>query len=115
MSRFLALGGVTLLVGCAAAPQPGSTTQPAASPDTASITERLENNWTRCLDQSYRVTRTRTPDKNAAVETAFQACSSEERDLVSLPHGDLLMPHLRSEVKQMLVEGTLVPPEGGWE
>jgi hypothetical protein len=64
----------------------------------------LENHWTQCVNQSFQITRTQTPDKNAAAEMAFQACYSEEQDLASLPFAALLMPHLRAEAKRVLIE-----------
>ena len=108
MWRSIALAGLTLLVSCAA-PRPSATSGPTARPDTTATTRRLQNSWHRCLEQSYRVTRSQTPDKNAAAEMAFQACSSEERDLASLPYSDLLMPHLKAETKHVLIEEGHLP------
>jgi len=74
------------------------------------ITKQLQDSWNRCLDHSYQITRTQTPDKNAAAEMAFQACSSEEQDLASLPFSNLLMPHLKAETKHVLIEKGHLPP-----
>jgi len=105
---LLALSGVTFLVSCAA--PPSRQPEPTARPDTTAITEQLQSSWNRCLEHSYGVTRTQTPDKNAAAEMAFQACSSEERDLASLPYMGLLMPHLKAETKHVLIEKDYLPP-----
>jgi hypothetical protein len=40
---------------------------------------------------------------------AFQACSSEEQDLASLPFSALLMPHLKAETKRVLIEEGHLP------
>ena len=105
---FALVGAALLLADCAAS---GPSPEPAARAEKTSITRRLQNNWDRCLEQSYRVTRTQTPDKNAAAEMAFQACSSEEQDLVSASGyaGQLLQPHLRSETKHVLIEEGRLP------
>jgi hypothetical protein len=112
MWRLLALAGVVLLISCATPrPSPQPTARPTARTDTSAITKQLQDNWNRCLEQSYQITRTQTPDKNAAAEMAFQACSSEEQDLASLPFANLLMPHLKSQTKRVLIdEGHLTEP-----
>jgi hypothetical protein len=56
------------------------------------------------LNQSYGVTKTQNADKNAAAEMAFQACSSEEKDLVSASgYAAVALPHLRAEMKHELI------------
>jgi hypothetical protein len=86
MGNLKALGATAAILLCGCTPSPPAPTtmaDSAARPttDSNSVTRRLQNSRHRCLEQSYRVTRTQTPDKNAAAEMAFQACSSEERDL----------------------------------
>lgn len=109
MRPLLACAGVMLLVSCAAPPRPSPP--PTDRTDTSAITKQLQDNWNRCLEQSYQITRTQTPDNNAAAEMTFQACSSEERDLASLPYANLLMPHLKSQTKRVLIdEGHLTEP-----
>lgn len=107
MSRWLAFTSFALLAGCTAAPQP--IPQPTAHVDTTNLVRKLQNHWSQCLEQSYRTTRTQTPDKNAAAEMAFQACSSEEQDLASyvnmqVPIAYWAMPHLKAETKRVLIE-----------
>ncbi len=101
-----------LAAGCTAqqhaAPEP--VRQNIAAPDTTNVT----NHWHQCLEESYRNSRTRTPDKNAAAEMAFQACASEEQDLTAFTNARIPpqyspMPHLKAEVKRMLVDGEHLP------
>ena len=51
-------GGV---VSCTAAPQPSLPPVSHTQRDTTAVTRRLQNNWHRCLEQSYRVTQKQTP------------------------------------------------------
>jgi hypothetical protein len=85
-----------------------------AAPDTTNVTRKLQNHWNQCLEQSFRTSRARTPDKNVAAEIAFAACESEEQDLasflnVSIPPQFSPMPHLKAETKRILVEGDRLP------
>jgi hypothetical protein len=114
MSRLLVLTAVVLLAACTAQPQPTPRTAAVAAPDTTNVTRKLQNHWSQCLEQSYRTARTRTPDKNAAAEMAFQACSSEELDLASfittqIPNAPSPMPHLKAETKRVLIEEGHLP------
>jgi hypothetical protein len=114
MSRFLlALIAVALLPTCTAAPQPTPQTAPTAS-NTTIIIRKLQNHWHQCLEQSYRTTRAKTLDKNAAAEMAFQECASEEQDLasfsnVNIPPQYSPMPHLKAETKRVLIEEGHLP------
>jgi hypothetical protein len=103
---LVALAAAACVSGCTAAPQ--SAPQTAAA-DRTNLTRKLQNAWHRCLEQSYQTTVKQTPDKNAAAEMAFNACSSEEKDLASLPYSALLMPHLKSETKHVLIEEGHLP------
>lgn len=107
MSWLLTLIELAILVGCTGAPR--SASQVITAPDTTAVTRKLQNAWHRCLEQSYRTTRTQTPDKNAAAEMAFHACSSEEQDLASLPYSAMLMPHEKAETKHVLIEEGRLP------
>jgi hypothetical protein len=114
MSRLFVLLGVALLAGCTAAPQQTPRSAQVAAPDTTNVTRKLQNHWSRCLQQSYQEARAKTSDKNAAAETAFQACASEEQDLASftqtqIPHAPSPMPALRAGVKQQLIEEGRLP------
>src|SRR6516164_1537310 len=104
MLRLVVTIAAALLAGCTAAPQPA----PRASADTTNSTRKLENQWNQCLEQSYRTARKTTPDKNAAAETAFQKCASEEQDLdlfiMTEVHAPSPMPHLKEETKRLLVK-----------
>ena len=114
MSRLVTLTSVALLlVACTAAPQPAPQAV-AAAPDTTNVTRKLQNHWAQCLEPSYRTARTKTPDKNAAAEMAFQACASEEQDLASFVNAQIPiayspMPHLKAEMKRLLVEEGHLP------
>jgi PBP1b-binding outer membrane lipoprotein LpoB len=118
MSRLLTLTSVALLLAaCSAAPQPAPQLV-AAAPDTTNVTRKLQNHWAQCLEPSYKAARAKTIDKNAAAEMAFQACASEEQDLASyvnmqIPIAYSPMPHLKAEMKRLLVEGgdLMVYPE----
>ena len=107
MRRVFALAVVTFLASCSS-PLP-SVPPPAPRGDIEAIAKQLQNHWTQCLTQSYNVTRTQTPDKNAAAEMAFQACSSEEEDYASLPSASFIIPHLRAEAKRVLIEEGRIP------
>lgn len=113
MSRLHAVIVAVALAGCVAAPTPGP--QPVAGPDTTRITTRkLQNHWGGCLEQSYRSALRKTDDKNAAAEMAFQACASEEQDLISftnvgIPPQYSPMPHLKAETKRVLIEEGHLP------
>jgi hypothetical protein len=66
------------------------------------------------LNQSYGTTVKPTPDKNAAAEVAFQACASEQQDLASYTNAQIPiayspMPHLKAEMKRLLVEDGHLP------
>ena len=98
---------LALAAGCTAAPAP----QPAvaATPDTTSVIRKLQNRWSQCLEPSYRIARTKTPDKNAATEMAFAACASEEQALTSLVNTQVPAAYngiaaLRAGMKQVLIE-----------
>ena len=111
-SRLVVLFGMAALAGCTATPAP----QPAvaATPDSTSVIRKLQNRWSQCLEPSYRIARTKTPDKNAAAEMAFAACASEEEDLASfvntrVPPQYSPMPHLKAETKRVLVEEGHLP------
>jgi uncharacterized lipoprotein YajG len=102
MRRLIALAGVMLLATCAAH-------QSLAQPTNSTIAKQLNDNWNRCLEQSYRVSSTQTPDKNAAAEMAFQACTSEEQDLASVPDVREIMPHLKAATKRVLIDDGHLP------
>jgi uncharacterized lipoprotein YmbA len=123
MSRLVVTIVAALLVGCTAAPQSAPSTPAAGPSDITNITRKLENEWNQCVEQSYhhslseqsyRTARKRMPDKNAAVEMAFQACASEEQDLdysfiQAEAHTPSPMPHLKAETKRLLVKEGQVP------
>ena len=114
MLRLVVTIAAALLAGCTAAPQPAPRA-PASAADSADITNtrKLENQWNQCLEQSYRTARKTTPDKNAAAETAFQKCASEEQDLdlfiMTEVHAPSPMPHLKEETKRLLVKEGHLP------
>ena len=74
-----------------------------------SLIKRKQDVWMRCLKESYNVNRKRTPDRNAAVEMAFRACSIEEDDLwahsaqMGVPRSSFAS--LKSAMKQVILEG----------
>jgi hypothetical protein len=108
MWRVLAFTAATFLLGCTA-PAPPATLQPTTSPDMGTIAKQLQDKWDRCLNRSYPIAHRQTPDNDAAAEMAFQACSSEEHDLASLPVAAPVLPHLKAATKQVLVEKGYLP------
>jgi hypothetical protein len=115
MWRLVALVGAELLAGCTATPQLTPAPQPATvAANTTNVTRKLQNHWGQCLEQSYRMARAKTPDKNVAAEMAFAACASEEQDLASfvnakIPPAYSPMPHLKAETKRVLIEEGHLP------
>jgi len=73
----------------------------------SAISRQFQNDWERCVDASFRVTRQATSDKNAAAEQAFMSCKSEEDAMNSLYDPSinaLVMPHFKAEAKRLLVD-----------
>jgi hypothetical protein len=81
----------------------------ASAQNTADIVKRKQDSWMRCLKESYGVNRKRSPDRNAAMEMAFQACGTEENDLwaysaqAGVPQSSFMS--LKSATKQVIMEG----------
>jgi len=75
---------VVLLVGCGLPPPPAPP--PRETSSMGAVAAQIQDRWNECLTQSYQITRTKTDDKNAAAEMAFQDCQTEEQDLSSLPY-----------------------------
>ena len=77
------------------------------------ISDRLVHDWNKCVTSSYQQALEHLSDKNAAAETAFAACRTEEDEEVELssehviPMGGWL--HYKSQAKVVLIErGTLL-------
>lgn len=72
-------------------------------------TARLQDRWMRCLKESYQVNVKQTPDRNAAAEMAFRACSTEEDELrawsVELGVPQTYFVQLKSATKRVLIDG----------
>jgi hypothetical protein len=56
------------------------TAGPSAAAD---FLDGLKQAWFQCLKSSFMISRSQTPDKNAAAEYAFRACATEDRALSS--------------------------------
>lgn len=69
------------------------------------LVQERENNWTQCLWASFASQKRETHDKNLAAERAFAARKTEEEELLSIEGTALFFPHLKTEVKRMLVKG----------
>ena len=98
MRGLFALASITLFAGYA-----------VALASSSAIAHILQNRWARCLNESYQVTRTQTPDKNAAAELAFQACSTEEQafyasDPARNRFTDAIDASLKSAMKRLLID-----------
>jgi hypothetical protein len=59
-------------------PYPADPPKPNPGAETG---RRLGERWTDCLASSFKIARTQFTDKNAAAESAFQACATEEQAL----------------------------------
>jgi hypothetical protein len=81
----------------------------ASAQSTADIVKRKQDAWMRCLKESYGVNHKHNPDRNAAMEMAFRACTTEEDDLWNysaqsgVPRSSFMS--LKSEIKQVILEG----------
>lgn len=93
---------VVLLSGCQ---PPPPAYRPPPSPNTASVSQKLLHAWVDCVRASYRIDVASIPDKNEAAERAFLACQSEEADFrtSSGASGEMLFPHLKSQVKVVVI------------
>lgn len=115
MSRLFVVIAVALLTACTAAPQsPQPVAQTTPHADTTNVTRKLQNHWAQCLEPSYRTALRKASDKNVAAEMAFAACASEEQDLASFVNAQIPpqyspMPHLKAEMKRLLVEEGHLP------
>jgi hypothetical protein len=103
---LLTLASSAFLASCVAEQSSSITPHPATTSNIAAAFKNLENNWIRCLNKSYLITRTQTADKYAAAEMALQDCSAEEQDMAAGPGvgGNLLISHLRAAAKDVLLE-----------
>ncbi len=79
---MLTLVATMSLFGCAVH-APKTNPQYVTIPNATSDTKEYENDWLRCVNRSYKFTRTETIDKNAAAETALKACYAEEQVLAA--------------------------------
>ena len=81
----------------------------ASAQSTADIVKRKQDAWMCCLKESYGVNHKHNPDRNAAMEMAFRACTTEEDDLWNysaqsgVPRSSFMS--LKSEIKQVILEG----------
>ena len=72
-------------------------------------TKKIQDRWIRCLKDSYQIYLKQTSDRNAAAETAFRACITDEEELsaygsqAGVPRSSF--DALKSTIKQGLVEG----------
>jgi Zn-dependent alcohol dehydrogenase len=73
------------------------------------LAKSMQDQWKRCLKDSYQVYERRTPSKSSAAEMAFQFCSTQEDELwvyssetgVSRSAFD----HFKAAMKKSLAEG----------
>jgi hypothetical protein len=56
---------------------------PWVAESAADLAMSMQDQWRRCLKDSYQVYERRTPSKNSAAEMAFQFCSVQEEELWS--------------------------------
>jgi hypothetical protein len=109
---MLALLCVIGLAGCAPqrAPAPNHNTSASAA-RVGEIMRQFQNDWQQCVDASYQVTKQQTANKNAAAELAFDSCTTEEIQMNSIypDSAALLFPHLKNEVKRVLIQQDHLP------
>jgi len=106
LRRALLLCAISL-AGCAPEPAETSPDTSAMSARKLAISKQFQNDWERCVDASYQVTRQQTADKNAAAERAFASCATEEDQMNSLYDpaiNAMVMPHFKAEAKRVLIE-----------
>jgi hypothetical protein len=84
-------------------------TSGAAAQSTSGTVKRIQDHWMQCLRASFQINRKKIPDLNLAVEKAFQACATEEEELWTFSAANGVprdsFAHLKSAVKQVLIEG----------
>ena len=51
---------------------------PAAAQSAGDMAKSIQDQWKRCLKNSYEGYERRTPSKNSAAEMAFQFCATQE-------------------------------------
>jgi hypothetical protein len=86
--RLLRVTAFVIACGaCAHRPTPEPAMPPAPAVQQPSpVAEnfrRMKEAWATCLHSSFSISRTQVADKNAAAESAFQACTTEEQVLLS--------------------------------
>jgi len=54
---------------------------PGAAQSAADLAKSMQDQWKRCLRNSYETYERRTPNKNSAAELAFQFCATQEETL----------------------------------
>ena len=85
----------------------GASAQSDIEQEAFQLATELQAKWKHCLGESYRITRTQTPNRNAAAEMAFQSCATEENSLHALNAqfgvNPQLLANLRYRIKQTLM------------
>ncbi len=51
---------------------------PGAAPAAAELAKSMQEQWKRCLANSFQTYEARTPSKNSAADMALQFCSTQE-------------------------------------
>lgn len=96
-----------LVTGCFQKDASMQPTPADRTPSIGQVTTQLRTNWERCLVEAYGSTRRQTNDRNAAAESAFQSCATEESSLLLLQARINMPPEvhagLRYRTKQQLL------------
>lgn len=98
MRRLAIFLGLTIFVApCVQARERDSTIQ----------TRRLQNEWHRCLNESFKFSLLKLGERNIAAESAFSACKIEEDQLteyfVASTGTALGLSSLKSAMKDVLI------------
>lgn len=99
MTRLILLSWFALLVVSNAEAQTG---------DSPPRTRALQNEWHTCINTSYRIAVKKFDDRNVAAESAFDACKTEEDQLleyqVATTGTTLGFSRLKAAMKSVLIK-----------
>jgi hypothetical protein len=111
MGKWVVIACASLMCGCNATSSDVPVPAPALAAqrvDQGTIVKRRQDEWMRCLKETYGESRKKKMEKNAAAELALAACASEEQSLAALSAEAGVPPssftHLKAQTKKVLIE-----------